>query len=78
MGKPLEGTGIFSIFVATRCSVPRAAAHPETDCCLLADKSDVGCKSDVLDGICREAMPLVGSMPAQILLHMHWKVILLV
>lgn len=74
MGKPFEGTGIFCIFVATRSSAPRTAARPETDCWLLADKSDVGCKSDVLDCICREAIPPTGSMPAQTLLHRHWRI----
>jgi len=77
MGKPFEGIGIFCVFVAARCSAPRAAAHPETVCCLLADKSDVGCKSDVLDCICREAVPPMGSVPAQTLLHRHRRVILL-
>lgn len=71
MGKPFEGAGIFCGFVARRCSAPQVAAYPETDCCLLADKLDVGCKSDVLDCICREALCPMGSMPAQILLYRH-------
>lgn len=75
MGKPFEGKGIFCIFVATRSSAPQAAACPETSCCLLADKLDVGCKSDVLDCICREAVSPTGSMPAQTLLHRQGRVI---
>lgn len=64
IGDPIQGLrwetllrGLVFIFVAIRSSAPQAAAHPETDCCLLADKSDVSCKSDVLDCICRKAVP---------------------
>jgi len=81
MGKPFDGTGIFCGFVAAgcfpRCSAPQAAAYPGADCCLLADKSAVGCKSDVLGCICRETVPTVGSMPAQTLPHGHRGVVLL-
>lgn len=75
MGKPFEGKDIFCIFVATTSSVPQAAICPETNCCLLADKLSVGCKSDVLDCICREVVPPMGSVPAQALLHRPERVI---
>lgn len=75
MGKPFEGKGIFCIFVATTSSAPQVAACPETICCLLADKLDVGCKSDVLDCICREVVPATGSVPAQTLFHRQGRVI---
>lgn len=75
MGKPFEGKGIFCIFVATTSSASQVAACPETICCLLADKLVVGCKSGVLDFICREVVPPTGSMPAQTLLHRQRRVI---
>lgn len=76
MGKAFEGKDIFCVFVAATSSAPQVAACPETICCLLADKLDVGCKSDVLDCICREVVPpSKGSVPAQTLLHGQGRVI---
>lgn len=63
-GKPFEGKGIFCIFVATTSSAPWAAACPETNCCLLADKLAVGCKSDVLDASAgRLYLPWAACLP---------------
>lgn len=75
MGKPFEGKSIFCLFVATTSSAPQAAACPQANCCLLADKLAMGSKSDVLYSICREIVPPTGSVPAQTLLHRQRRVI---
>lgn len=72
---------VFSVFLWQQDAFSDAqqpqAAYAGADCCLLADKSTMGCKSDVLGCICRDTVPTMGSMPAQTLPHRHGGVILL-